>query len=178
MLQIGDPEVISRAYNEINFGRLVHEDTRDRSLRRPRRRRRSLDCWFENDERERITAIHQHEPITIATEVRFHHALDDPIFALTLRNDARHTIFATSSTPSTAPTGYFEAGETADRARSDWRTTSRRARYTVVAVDRARRRRAATRSTSARTSRRSSCTPRAFTGGVIDVPHSYTIERV
>ena len=110
VLQIGDPEAVSRAYNEINFGRLVHEDS-ETDRYGDHGAAEIVDCWFENDEGERITAIHQHEPLTIATEIAFHHPLKEPIFALTLRNDARHTIFATDSTLH-GSTGSYEADET------------------------------------------------------------------
>ena len=112
LLALGDPHHIARQYNQINFGRLVHEKTEDGERYGDQAAAEIVTAWFENDAGEQITAIPQGEPLTVVTEVRFHTDLEDPIFALALRNDARATIFATSSLHEHGPTGAFRAGET------------------------------------------------------------------
>ena len=44
--------------------------------------------------------------------LRFNAAVTDPIFALSLRNDAGHTVFATDTSSGHGPTGSFAAGAT------------------------------------------------------------------
>ena len=107
---IDEPARIGRAYNELNFGGLVHERADgDRSSSHPEAEIR--DCWFEDAHGERVSATAQGERMAIGMEVRFHAALTDPIFAVTLRNVVRHTVFATSTVWETPQTGSFRAGE-------------------------------------------------------------------
>ena len=107
---IDEPARIGRAYNELNFGGLVHERADgDRSATHPEAE--ILDCWFEDAAGERVSATAQGERMAIGMEVRFHASLTDPIFALTLRNVVRHTVFATSTVWESAETGSFAAGD-------------------------------------------------------------------
>ena len=107
---IDEPARIGRAYNELNFGGLVHErPDGDRSATHAEAE--ILDCWFEDAAGERVSAIAQGERMAIGMEVRFHSALRDPIFAVTLRNVVRHTVFATSTIWDDEHTGAFAAGE-------------------------------------------------------------------
>jgi hypothetical protein len=59
--------------------------------------------------------------------VQFNDALADPIFAIALRNDSGHTVFATSTVAEHGPTGSFGAGEsTVVRLRfENWLTAGR-----------------------------------------------------
>ncbi len=63
------------------------------------------------------TDLPQGELLEIVHRGRFDEAVEDPVFGLSLRNDAGHTVFATSTQWDTPETGRFEAGETRDRAR-------------------------------------------------------------
>jgi len=69
-------------------------------------------AWFENGAGERVATLGQGEPLRLCAEFKFHTEVEDPIFALHLRNDARHTIFATSTNLHDANTGKYPAGET------------------------------------------------------------------
>jgi ABC-type polysaccharide/polyol phosphate transport system ATPase subunit len=107
---IGEPHAVARAYNELNFGRLVHAGPEggrygDHAVAE------ILACWYESSGGERITSAAQGEPLAVCMDVRFHHAIDEPIFAVSLRNEPRHTVFATSTRWSGAATGSFEAGD-------------------------------------------------------------------
>jgi hypothetical protein len=109
---IGEPHAIARAYNELNFGRLVHQDLEgdrygDQAVAE------IVACWFETAHGERVTAIAQGEPLAVCMDVRFHARITDPIFAMNLRNQPRHTVFATSTRWTGAATGSFEAGDEA-----------------------------------------------------------------
>ena len=66
---------------------------------------------FESDNGETIVTANQGEACTVRLEVSFHAEIDDPIFAMVLRNDAGHGVFAASTVVQTASTGHFAAGE-------------------------------------------------------------------
>jgi ABC-2 type transport system ATP-binding protein len=106
---IGDPHAIARDYNELNFGRLAHGESGDRYG--DQGAAEIVSCWFENAQGERVTSIEQGGPLAVCMDVRFHQELEQPIFAVSLRNQPRHTVFATSTLWSGQPTGRFAAGE-------------------------------------------------------------------
>jgi len=110
ILQVGEPDVIARAYNEINFGRLVHEATGGGRRHGGHAEAEIERCWFEDESGERITTLAQGKPFSVAMEITVHEPLDDPVLAVTLRNLARHTIFATSTIDARFDTGHFEPG--------------------------------------------------------------------
>jgi ABC-2 type transport system ATP-binding protein len=107
---IGAPHAIARAYNELNFGRLVHEGA-DTNRYGDQAMAEIIACWFEDAGGERVTAAAQGEPLAVCMDVRFHQDLDDPVFAVSLRNEPRHTVFATSTQWQGERTGHFSAGE-------------------------------------------------------------------
>jgi ABC-type polysaccharide/polyol phosphate transport system ATPase subunit len=108
-LRIGDPHEIALLYNQVNFGDLVHDKPDERASQQ--RAVEILSCWFEVDG-ERVTDVPQGELLEIVTELRFHEAVADPVFGLSLRNDPGHTVFATTTQWETPHSGRFEAGET------------------------------------------------------------------
>jgi ABC-type polysaccharide/polyol phosphate transport system ATPase subunit len=107
---IGDPQGIARAYNELNFGRLVHAHV-DGDRYGDQAVAEILDCWFEDVHGERVTAVPQGEPLAVCMDVRFRAPIDDPIFAISLRNEPRHTVFATSTRWTDQATGQFRADD-------------------------------------------------------------------
>ncbi len=111
VLKVGDPHEIGRMYNQVNFGELIHDKPAEE--REPTQRAAQITaCWFEVDG-ERVTDLPQGELLEIVAEVRFEATVEDPVFGLSLRNDAGHTVFATSTQWDTPETGRFEAGDTA-----------------------------------------------------------------
>jgi energy-coupling factor transporter ATP-binding protein EcfA2 len=111
VVSIGEPTVIARAYNELNFGQLVHSEVEggrggDHTVCEIEA------AWFEH-RGERVTSIPQGEPLTIVVQARFHHAVEEPVFAVTLRNEVGHTIFSASTVWKHVRTGRFEPGERA-----------------------------------------------------------------
>jgi ABC-type polysaccharide/polyol phosphate transport system ATPase subunit len=114
IVDIGDPAVIARKYNEINFGRMRADgggEVRDAN-RSDRLAAEVVDAWFEDNDGRRIAALAPDAPCCACMEVRFNEAAEDPIFAVALRNDAGHTVFATSTVSEHGPTGHFAAGTT------------------------------------------------------------------
>jgi ABC-type polysaccharide/polyol phosphate transport system ATPase subunit len=115
VVDIGDPLTISRAYNELNFGRVAaaieaeEEEGRygDRGVAEVTR------AWFENAFGEPVVTLAQGEKLRVRFEVDVHERLEDPVFAVTLRNEAHHTILVERTDWRHGSTGVFEAGEKA-----------------------------------------------------------------
>jgi len=106
IVNVGDPEDISREYSEINFGAVAYGET-DATASQAR----ILDAWCsEAGSAERIETQEQGRRCVASMEVQFDEAVQDPSFAITFRNDVRHTIFVARS-DADGPTGRFEAGE-------------------------------------------------------------------
>ncbi len=76
VLRIGDPHEIARAYNELNFGRLVQTRRRARSRARATTASAEIKARVVRGRRRAsaITAIAQGAPCTMCIEVRFHAA--------------------------------------------------------------------------------------------------------
>lgn len=114
MVDIGDPAAIARRYNELNFGRTVHQladDGDDSGEQFGDQEAQILDAWFESEAGERIADVPHGVPFRAAIEARFNADVEDPIFGFTLRNDVGATIFATTTDLEHGPTGSFRAGE-------------------------------------------------------------------
>ncbi len=174
VIEIGEPHVIARKYNELNFGRLVHELPADGRYG-DHATAEILDAWFEDDGGARVSEQAQGEPVRVCMEVMFHAPIEDPIFAFNVINEPRHTVFATSTDWNTGPTGSFATGDRVTvRVRfENWLAPMR---YTVTpsvarpgsgsdALD-VREDLAALMVHGTR-----------VTGGIADVPHSYSFER-
>jgi ABC-type polysaccharide/polyol phosphate transport system ATPase subunit len=108
---VGAPHAIARTYNELNFGRLVHETVSGEQRYGDHATAEIVDCWFEDGSGERVTALAQGEPVAVCMDVRFHAPIDEPIFAVSVRNEPRHTVFATSTRWTGQQTGSFAAGD-------------------------------------------------------------------
>jgi ABC-type polysaccharide/polyol phosphate transport system ATPase subunit len=114
-VSIGDPRDITRKYNELNF-RHVRQEAAEHGG--PETLRRApvaelLSGSFESATGEPLVAMQQGEPCRIRIETRFHAGAENPIFAITLRNDRGEPAFATSTQLRHMTTGHFSAGETA-----------------------------------------------------------------
>ena len=105
VVNIGDPEDISREYGEINFGDAGHGDDAGVTTHAVR----VLDAWCEQAG-ERVVEQRQGKRCRACMEVEMTEAVQDPAFAIAFRNDVRHTIFVARSDVH-GPTGRFEAGE-------------------------------------------------------------------
>ena len=124
MIQLADPHTIARAYHKLNFGDLPHAAPHSS----PNEGGSSiLDAWFESSEGERVTTLSQEEPLSMCFEVRLEEALEDPVFAATLRTELGHTIIVARSDQHGSSSGSFRAGETVTVrfALPGWLTPSR-----------------------------------------------------
>lgn len=114
MIDLGEPAAIARRYNELNFGRTVHQlaDDDGEEERFGDRSAEIVDAWFEDPDGERIVEMAHGGVCRVCMEARFHEALEDPVFGFTLRNDVGATIFAATTDLAHGPTGAFAAGDT------------------------------------------------------------------
>jgi ABC-type polysaccharide/polyol phosphate transport system ATPase subunit len=108
MIDLGDPESVSAKYEEVNFG-VVDEDG-ELGERTGLPRVKILGSWCERDGERDVTTVAQGEPCSACMEVEFLDPIVDPIFAITFRNDVRHTIYVARS-DSAGPMGEFVAGQ-------------------------------------------------------------------
>src|SRR5262245_22762548 len=128
MVQIGEPQVIARAYHKLNFGQLPHETTPETSSAEGTT---ITDAWFESADGNRVTSASQDERLSMCFEARLGENLVDPVFAATLRAELGHTIIVARSDQHDRSSGSYEAGESVI-ARFDlpnWLTSSR---YTLT----------------------------------------------
>jgi ABC-type polysaccharide/polyol phosphate transport system ATPase subunit len=110
MHSIGDPRDIAREYNELNFGRLVHDTVEEGPRYGDHAAAEIVQCWVENDQRQRVADIAQGERLVLALALNFHTRIEDPIFGFAMRNAMGHTVFATTSEWQEQPVGSFEGG--------------------------------------------------------------------
>jgi energy-coupling factor transporter ATP-binding protein EcfA2 len=126
---IGEPAALARRYNQLNFGRTVQQRAADDGVRAGSANLPAeiVDAWFEDAAGNRIAELAHGERCCVAVEVRFNEAIVDPIFGVTLRNDAGMTMFAITSAHEMGSTGAFKAGqEVVTRLRFDnWLANSR-----------------------------------------------------
>jgi ABC-type polysaccharide/polyol phosphate transport system ATPase subunit len=173
ILQIDEPDVIARAYNEINFGR-VAGDADDPARAGGRTEAEITRCWFADPDGNRIAATAQREPFSVCMEVAVHQPLRDPIFSVTLRNIARHTIFATSTLDALGPTGEFEPGTYVVRIRLENHLAP--STYTATPAI-ARAGRGADLIDMREDLAVMALHGTRFSGGVVDSPHEFSFER-
>jgi len=125
IVEMGEPLSIARRYNELNFGRLPHAvqtDVPEDDAPRIGSEWETTpdgpsvvieDAWFENSDAERVVALPQGQRCRVRFSMRILEELADPIFAVTLRNEAHHTILVLRTDWRHGPTGTFGAGERA-----------------------------------------------------------------
>jgi ABC-type polysaccharide/polyol phosphate transport system ATPase subunit len=124
MTKIGDPREVGRAYHELNFGKLAHDAPEESHSASGTA---IAEAWFENERGERITSSSQEDRLSMCFEVRIAQALENPVFAVTLRTDIGHTIIVARSDQHGRLSGSFKPGESviARFAIPNWLTPSR-----------------------------------------------------
>jgi ABC-type polysaccharide/polyol phosphate transport system ATPase subunit len=107
IVRVGPPDEVSELYSELNFGRAGAGP--EQAADAPARGARVRAAWSEDENGERIVSTDQGRPCRACFEVEFDRAVENPLFAVTFRNDVRHTIFVATSSKH-GRTGSFEAG--------------------------------------------------------------------
>jgi ABC-type polysaccharide/polyol phosphate transport system ATPase subunit len=111
MTKLGDPQVIARAYHELNFGQLAHDAPEDPDESHSASGTRIVHAWFENERGERVTSAAQQDTLALCFEAKLAEDLEDPVFAVTLRTELGHTIIVARSDRQGHESGSFRAGE-------------------------------------------------------------------
>jgi ABC-2 type transport system ATP-binding protein/lipopolysaccharide transport system ATP-binding protein len=107
IVRIGPPGEVSNLYSELNFGRATAGAEGPLDAQADDVRVRA--AWCEDETGERIVSIEQGRSCRACFDVEFGRALENPTFAVTFRNDVRHTIFVATSSKH-GRMGQFEPG--------------------------------------------------------------------
>ncbi len=172
LLLISDPDTISVKYGEINFG-VVGEDGGESGAGYALPRVRVLRAWCESESGEELLAVEQGESCVACMELEFVDPIEDPVFAITFRNDVRHTIFVARS-DTTGPTGSFAAGRRTT-VRFGFRNWLAASKYTLTPA-------VLTSDTRSTIDQRVDCaslivSTERVTGGVADLPTELRVEQ-
>jgi ABC-type polysaccharide/polyol phosphate transport system ATPase subunit len=106
VLDVGAPDTISAKYEEVNFGVV----TGDADVSEDKSPARLLRAWCEVEGEADAVTAGPGDRCVACIEVEVDRPVEDLVFAATLRNDVRHTIFVARS-DAAGPTGPFAAGE-------------------------------------------------------------------
>ncbi|MGN6868484.1 MAG: ABC transporter ATP-binding protein [Solirubrobacteraceae bacterium] len=114
VVDIADPQSIARQYNQLNFAllRQQHGESPAEAVTGPRAAQ-VLNAWFESPRGTLTTSAPQNEPCDVRMDVEFMEDVQDPIFSVSLQNEAGHYLFVASTDTSRVETGRFAAGTTA-----------------------------------------------------------------
>jgi ABC-type polysaccharide/polyol phosphate transport system ATPase subunit len=175
---IGDPREVTQVYREHNLAEEQAEaplEVDDGDHKRwGDRSAEIVECWFE-DATGRQDVLRQGREAVFRARVRFNEAMIDPIFGVIFKNERGDHAFVTNTMYDGLQTGRFEAGDevtyavTFDPLLADGRHTASPA---VAHRD-------GTRFADWREDLLSFVVrAERYTGGIVDLPHSSTVERV
>lgn len=129
---LGGPREIARAYNQLNFAGVIHEET-EQGRRGDRKAAEIVGAWFENSAWTEVSSVAQAEFCHGIFEVAFHEDLEDPIFGWTLRALTGETVMVATTQYDNPHTGAFKAGTTA-QVRIGFPMRFRAGQYTLSPV--------------------------------------------
>jgi ABC-type polysaccharide/polyol phosphate transport system ATPase subunit len=115
VVDIGDPAKIARQYNELNFPRMTPTESLERrsSTSGGSPVVELVGAAFESPTGELVTSAAQGEACCVRLDARFHSDVEDPLFAISLRDELGHISFATSTQLGYGATGSFHIDELA-----------------------------------------------------------------
>ncbi len=117
---LGEPELVGNRYLDLNFSAAARAaaeaqeaagEDEDPDAPRGDGRATIEEAWVENAAGERPPTLHNGERATFAMRVRFNADVEDPVFAVSMRNGAKVPLFSASSGWEGDGTGSFRAGE-------------------------------------------------------------------
>jgi ABC-type polysaccharide/polyol phosphate transport system ATPase subunit len=112
MVDLGEPAAIARRYNELNFGRTVHQlAEKGHEERFGDQAAEIVEAWFEDEAGKRVSEVLHGQTCRVCLEARFAEPIENPVFGFTLRNDVGATVFATTTDIAGGPTGRFGPGD-------------------------------------------------------------------
>ena len=170
VVAIGEPALIARQYNRLNVEHAARQLERSTG-EEAHGAVEIVRAWFENCAGEPVDSLAQGEPCAVCVEVAVHQPVHDPVFTVTLRDEAHRVVFAASTQWEGGPTGPYRPGQRpVVRVRfENWLSPGR---YTVSSsVNRG--------AGPALTAREEVAAMMVYgtraTGGVVDLPHEFDV---
>jgi ABC-type polysaccharide/polyol phosphate transport system ATPase subunit len=124
MVDEGQPERITRTYNEINFGQMHAGEGEAEAGSAVR----FVRGWCESETGEKVVTSRQGEDIHACFEVEFVRSVKEPVLTIALRNEVRHTILVADASSD----GRYSTGDRAV-ARFAFENLLAPSRYTFTA---------------------------------------------
>jgi ABC-type polysaccharide/polyol phosphate transport system ATPase subunit len=124
----GEPEQITRTYNEINFGQMSGGEAQAATGSAVR----FVRGWCESASGEQLVSSRQGEDIHACFEVEFTRLVEDPVLSIALRNEVRHTILVATADEGAGTGGRYSTGDRAV-ARFAFQNMLAPSRYTFTA---------------------------------------------
>ena len=117
VLEIGDPETVSRHYNKLNFATSLQGEDPGSSAADVAAALQSdatiTEVWCEDEDGARVTEHEHSRKGVVVMEVAFHATVENPIFTASFRNGAGTKVFSASSSLELRETGTFRANDRA-----------------------------------------------------------------
>lgn len=110
---LGDPKDVATRYLEINFGRDAAVELIGDHDRAGDGEARVAEVWMENERGERLSAVPQHERVTLNARVRFMVDVEDPNCSVFVYNEEQLAVIVAASWVEIERSGHFAAGEEA-----------------------------------------------------------------
>src|SRR5918997_1708481 len=117
LVEIGEPDRVGQRYLELNFSSALREpdvlpedggdDAEDG--RRGDGAGEVVDVWLEGEDGVRTDIVENASQVTAHVTVRFHEAVDDPLFGVLIEDDLARPVIDMNNLEAT-PAGRFEAG--------------------------------------------------------------------
>jgi Wzt C-terminal domain len=174
LLDVGDPTSIARQYNGLSFERGRHGVFERGELQAGQSvPAEILHAWFESASGETLVSAPQGEHCRLKLDVRFHEDTNDPVFSIGLFDEAGHVAFVAHSHFAEARSGYFRRGQKAQVTIEfeNWLAPGRYHLTASVGAD----------TSNLYDKREDFGTLIVFstkaTGGVVDLPHAFRIDR-
>jgi ABC-type polysaccharide/polyol phosphate transport system ATPase subunit len=115
IVEIGDPTVVAREYNRLNFDRATAAAVTDET-RTGAGGAAIMDAWFEDESGERTATLYQRRACSFHSLVEIREPIEDPVFGFVLMDDHHRRVFATTTTWQKQETGSYEAGDRVELA--------------------------------------------------------------
>jgi hypothetical protein len=113
VVDLGDPASIARQYNSLNFDRGRHgvfERGELPTVEGPMLAE-ILHAWFESTAGKKVVTAPHGEPCRLKLDVRFRGEAVDPVFSIGLFDELGHVAFVAHSHLEHGPSGRFHSGE-------------------------------------------------------------------
>jgi len=115
VMALGEPTDVIKVYRRRNLEEEQEAGLRPTTEEAARRwgdgSAEILDAWFETDDGTRQRVLLQGTTVTFKARIRFHSAMDDPVFGVIIKNEREDHVLVTNTLFDELRTGRFEAGD-------------------------------------------------------------------